>query len=57
MLELMPVKTNPLADPMLFANLASNFDYKCITNVTLDISSNVEVLLLIDDLLHENYPP
>jgi hypothetical protein len=41
--------------PMLLADLSSNPNYKCITNVTLAITSGTKLLLQIDDFVHNNY--
>ena len=40
---------------MLLADLSKNSNYKCITNVTIAISSGTEELLDIDNLSHKNY--
>ena len=42
--------------PMLFASLSSNPNYKCLTNATIDVPTPVGVLLIIDDLVHTDYP-
>lgn len=41
---------------MVLADLSTNPNYKCLTNVTLGAANPViDPILIIDDLVHENY--